>query len=437
MIIICGIAGISLSPNDKKMNVREVATDLLFGIASRGPDATGAAWYDHESDAVKLTKIAVNTAKFLAARKEVFPETTPVMILHTRMATTGSKANRGNNHPIHHGNVIGVHNGVLWDHTGMFKDMGRKPLAEVDSEAIFALLNGGAKPEKVLNKVAGDAAIAWIDLEDPEVLHLARVVDRPLYIAQTVEGSLLFASTKEAVQRAAKNSGLTIEFEQDVEEGKYLKVVGGVIAEYLDIPGVKRNDAWSKKYAYTSGHGTSSAQGWDDSDDWDSIGTRSRTYPSKAATPGKYVTTVTPDGRTVTSRIADKPALPEIKNTTQWFSGKSTKELVSLVQSNSKTAVIELKCRGLDEKGELERLLSDNELVELNAAIKGGHRWAERQLDYRGILPDGTSKSESEIMDTDELVILAAGGSTLAVESLEARGFDQTGMPLAVKAVVV
>jgi predicted glutamine amidotransferase len=369
---MCGIAGISLSPNDTKLNVRTASVALLRGIASRGPDATGAAWYDHDQDAVKLTKIAVNTEKFIAARKDVLPETTPVIILHTRFATTGDKAKRENNHPIHHGNIVGVHNGVLWDHKGMFEDMGRKPLADVDSEAIFALLNDGVRPEKVLNQVAGDAAIGWIDMTDPDVLHLARVVDRPLFIAQTTEGSLLYASTKYAIQDAAKQAGVKLEYEHEVEEGKYLKVVGGVIAEYLDIPGVKRNAAWSNRYAWTSGGTAAKASTLDDDWDWTDS---TRVYSKSAPARQNKAKTAPKDGPKV-----DKP---------EWFTTKANHELIRIANSGSPKAKAELKARGYSEEGTYQHKLTDDDLVTMCKA-KGGHPWAAKQLAARALRPDGS-----------------------------------------------
>jgi glucosamine 6-phosphate synthetase-like amidotransferase/phosphosugar isomerase protein len=238
------------------MDVGKVSAGLLAGIANRGPDATGAAWYDVKEQAVKVTKIAVNAAKFLAARRDVLPETTPVMILHTRMATHGSVNDRVNNHPVRHANILGVHNGVLWNDDEIFKDLGYKRNGAVDSEAIFALLSHGADPTKVLSEIGGDAALAWINLDEPDVLHLALVNGRPLNIAQTKEGSLVAASTAEACRSALKAAGLEASYEFQLEEAKYMKVVGGTITDYVDIPGVTVNKAWTGKYSYTSGNTT-------------------------------------------------------------------------------------------------------------------------------------------------------------------------------------
>lgn len=419
MITICGIAGISLSPTDKDLNVAEVAASLLAGIASRGPDATGAAWYDKAVDSVQLTKIAVPVPKFLAARKSILPKKTAVIILHTRYATTGDKSNRANNHPIHYGSVIGVHNGVLWDHRGMFKDMKKEPQAQVDSEAIMALLDGSARPEKVLNRISGDAALGWIDLNDPEVLHLARVVDRPLFIAQTAGGSLLFASTQQAVENAAKEAHLSLTYKHDVEEGKYLKVAGGVIKEYLDIPGVRRNRAFSQKYAYTSGYQSTGFTRKPDA------GKTVAVHKGKDADDGKVVD--------FAERTAKNAKNSPAEN--QWvrlLMSKRNDELLAMVRNNgSWFAEQELAARGIDKDGSVYALLTDEELVQM---VKDhSHPWARIQLSLRNLDSKGVpyKQSTNYVRPTDEdLVVRVGKGDNFAVDCLFARGLGPDGKPL-------
>lgn len=258
---MCGIAAISMSHADNVMDASKVAKSLLQGIASRGPDATGAAWYKHEDDTVQLTKVAVPAWRFIEAREEVFPKETPAMVMHTRYATHGNVEDRRNNHPVNHGNIIGVHNGVLQNHKELFEKMGTKPNGEVDSEALMMLLNDEVKgkaihPTKAFSNMKGDAAIAWIDLRNPEVLHLANVVGRPMHILQTKQGSVIMASTEKAVKDAAKDNGLEISLYKEVPEETYLRISYGVIEEWLTIENVHRPSSdFSKKYAWTSGTG--------------------------------------------------------------------------------------------------------------------------------------------------------------------------------------
>jgi glucosamine 6-phosphate synthetase-like amidotransferase/phosphosugar isomerase protein len=316
-----------------KMNVATVSAALLSGIASRGPDATGAAWYDAKEQAVKVTKIAVNVAAFLGARKDILPQTTPVMLLHTRMATHGSTGDRLNNHPVRHENIIGIHNGVLWNDDEIFKTLKMVRNGEVDSEAIMALLARGKDPTKVLSKIGGDAAVAWIDLDDPDTLHIARVSDRPVHIAQTEEGSLVFASTKAATDAALKAGGLKAVYEVDMEEAKYMKVQGGVIAAYLDIPNVRKSYKWSQKYAYTSGKAD---EMWDK---WDQKQVAKRTPQSQASEDALFLEAT--KARTARQKEMDK------------YYVILTPDLVDLAMEGDAKAVSELHARGYNAKGEM------------------------------------------------------------------------------------
>ncbi|WIC89112.1 glutamine amidotransferase domain protein [Arthrobacter phage Ottawa] len=258
---MCGIAGISVAADDTTINTRVVAAELLRGIESRGRQATGAAWLAKDGNTVDLTKVAVTAKTFLQHREEHLPETTPVMILHTRTGTHGSGANRDNLHPVVHERIVGVHNGVLRNHGKLFTAAKRVPTAEVDSEGIMAILNIEEHPTKVLGQLEGDAAVAWIDLEQPEVLHLACVTGRPLCIGQTKQGSLIFASTTKAVRDAAAAGGLELVFEEEVKEETYLRVVKGIIMESLTIEGVTHSSAaFRQKYAYTSGPGAATSR---------------------------------------------------------------------------------------------------------------------------------------------------------------------------------
>jgi glucosamine 6-phosphate synthetase-like amidotransferase/phosphosugar isomerase protein len=250
---MCGIAGLSNSPTDAKTNARKVAESLLTGIASRGRHATGAAWYRPETDDVALTKVAAPVARFLPARAHLFPDLTPAMTLHTRYATHGSVEVRGNNHPVEHGTILGTHNGVLRNPEELYRLAGRTPGNEVDSEAVMALLNTDRHPADVLPHLRGDAALAWLDLRDPAVLHLARVTGRPLCIAQTAGGSLLYASTMAALRETARACKLTFDYEEEVPEGTYLKVINGMLAEVTKLSGVVVDAEFTARYAYTSG----------------------------------------------------------------------------------------------------------------------------------------------------------------------------------------
>ncbi len=64
---------------------------------------------------------------------------TTVLMGHTRWRTRGDEANNLNNHPIRAGDVIGTHNGTLYDADYLFRRLRLPRFAEVDSELIFRL----------------------------------------------------------------------------------------------------------------------------------------------------------------------------------------------------------------------------------------------------------------------------------------------------------
>lgn len=298
---MCGIAGISVAAGDTKINTRVVASSLLLAIETRGRDATGAAWLNADGDTVDLTKVPVTATSFLKHRTEHLPTTTATMILHTRTGTHGSSQNRLNLHPVVHERIIGVHNGVLRNHGKLFTNSKRKPTAQVDSEGLMAILNTDEHPTEVLGQIEGDAAIAWMDLDEPEVLHLACVTGRPLCIGQTEEGSLIFASTVNAIRDAARAGGLKLAYEETVKEETYMRVVAGVIVECLVIKGVKHSDkAFRDKYAYTSGTGATKGTGY---------------KPNAAKAPGAAAKPAA--GRTAPGKVTPK-ALPAKPTTTAY-----------------------------------------------------------------------------------------------------------------------
>lgn len=224
---MCGIAGASLAPTDS-IDSRRLAVSLLLGIEDRGRHATGVAW--NNDDEIWVCKDAIPASEFVTGVH--VPSESRTFIAHTRWATQGSPTNNDNNHPIDVRGIVGVHNGCMWSDDLLFDLIGpEKRIAQVDSEAIFAFLLHSKLPtrEALEMLTSGSAAIAWFNLNDTDTLNLARVSSSPLILARTSNGSLLFASTREALQRAADKNGLTISMFTTVEEGTFLQVREGEI----------------------------------------------------------------------------------------------------------------------------------------------------------------------------------------------------------------
>jgi hypothetical protein len=175
-------------------------------MMARGKDATGVATVDFKGR-WKNRKKDVAADVFLASRSGIGTNSQSVLI-HTRAATQGRPENNLNNHPIVHGSIVGIHNGIVYNDDDLFKHFGWERNAQVDSEAIFAAINHLELDEALKNIDAG-WAVAWFNKDDdPRKLWLARGYSSPLYYALTVNGSVVFASTEKAVEEAFEWGGV-------------------------------------------------------------------------------------------------------------------------------------------------------------------------------------------------------------------------------------
>src|SRR3712207_5154436 len=135
---MCGIAGYSLSPASR-VDRTLAAQALLAAISERGADAVGYAWRGDDSRAQVHKQRSGASA--LLEQVQVPAEATQVLV-HVRDYTKGHPTIEANNHPIRHGAVVGIHNGIIVNDEETFERYGldrQEPEMTVDSEAIFAL----------------------------------------------------------------------------------------------------------------------------------------------------------------------------------------------------------------------------------------------------------------------------------------------------------
>ena len=231
---MCGIAGFSICDKEHRLiRARVLGRELLLQIEQRGRDATGAVWSENTEDGKELfyAKDNVPARQFVRDNMELIPKYTRTALFHTRYATQGSPTNNDNNHPIAVPRIIGVHNGHIANDDEVFAELGVERIAEVDSEAIFQLIANSADPIEALPKLEGRAAVAWFEADDPHTMHLARLEGSPLWVGHTVNGSLVFASTRQLLTKAAENAHVRLQTIWEVPEWLYLKVVKGEIVE--------------------------------------------------------------------------------------------------------------------------------------------------------------------------------------------------------------
>ncbi len=221
---MCGIAGYSLSPESPARRTL-AAQALLAGIAERGADAVGYASRDVHGT-ISLTKLRGGASALLDEIE--LPAAAESALIHVRDYTKGHPEISANNHPIRHGTVVGIHNGIIENDDELFARYGiehEEREMTVDSEAIFALMELRRNAPRALGELRGAMAAAWLDEREPSTLFLARGVARPLWIGRT-GSDLFFASTRRAL--AIVEAALRVRLKLDeIREGRLLHVARG------------------------------------------------------------------------------------------------------------------------------------------------------------------------------------------------------------------
>ena len=221
---MCGIAAYSLS-GSSSVERTLAAQALLAGIAERGADAVG---YAHRcpGGSVEIHKQRSGASALL--EQVVLPAEAAEVLVHVRDYTKGHPRIEANNHPIRHGAVVGVHNGIIFNDDDLMEQHGferAEPLMTVDSEAIFALAEAAWGEASALEQLNGSMATAWIDERRPGTVFLARGVGRPLWIGTGPE-ELFFASTKAALEVVEKFLRLKLR-KREIPEGTVVVAAEG------------------------------------------------------------------------------------------------------------------------------------------------------------------------------------------------------------------
>lgn len=228
---MCGIAGYSLKAGSG-VDSSLLTKLFLAGLAERGEDASGFGWRAAD-DVVQIVKHALAPHKFLSQVDVEVPSSAREGIVHVRDHTKGRPSHHGNNHPIRHGAVTGVHNGIIQNDDELFRAHKRRramPGMSVDSEAIFMLLDDLHEPTLAFNELIGSYSVAFFDDRHGDSLYLARGRGRPLVLAEG-PGMVLFASTRHAIRFAAQRLEIDDLDVRTVPFGTLLTLVNGEVAE--------------------------------------------------------------------------------------------------------------------------------------------------------------------------------------------------------------
>ncbi len=218
---------ISYGGNEERLSLEHIASLLFPSLVHGGAHAFG--WMQYDGDRVTYYKQPGRVTDYPDTITQGFSnESVHWAVGHVRHATTGSPLQNVNNHPISHGNILGVHNGVVRNYQDVLSVTGREDeSAEVDSEAIFAAINKwGHAPG--LRKILGDMVAFYVDVRKPHLLHIVRSVGRFISIGWTDRGNVIFSSEKQALL-ALEGKGIKFTSFSSMREMRHLVVRKGQI----------------------------------------------------------------------------------------------------------------------------------------------------------------------------------------------------------------
>src|SRR5256714_11392337 len=196
---MCGIAGYNVRSRSRVERTL-AAQALLAAIAERGADAVGYAYRAPGETYPTVVKQRTPASRLL--ERVSVPQNANQLLVHVRDYTKGHPSINANNHPVRHGPVVGIHNGIITNDDELLAPHScarAEPRMTVDSEAIFALAAHSRNDAHALERLRGALATGWLDEREPGVVFIARGSGRPLWVGEGREGGF-FASTKVALE---------------------------------------------------------------------------------------------------------------------------------------------------------------------------------------------------------------------------------------------
>src|SRR5437773_2962918 len=159
---MCGIAGYRVRSRSRVERTL-AAQALLAAIAERGADAVGYAYRAPGETYPTVVKQRTPASQLL--ERVSVPQSANQLLVHVRDYTKGHPSINANNHPVRHGPVVGIHNGIIINDDELLAPYScarSEPRMSVDSEAIFALAAHSRNDPRVLEAIAGSMATAWL-----------------------------------------------------------------------------------------------------------------------------------------------------------------------------------------------------------------------------------------------------------------------------------
>lgn len=166
-------------------------TMLMFDTI-RGPHSTGVgSVLRHNPDNVHYVK-QVGTPWELFKEKDfnnMMARFHGMLLGHNRYATKG-KITADNAHPFIQGDLLGVHNGTIWNQS----DLDSNKEFEVDSQNIYHDMSVNGY-EKTLTKINGPFALVWYDKSN-HTMNAVRNEQRPLYYVFSQDKKTIFFASE-------------------------------------------------------------------------------------------------------------------------------------------------------------------------------------------------------------------------------------------------
>jgi len=253
-LIGCGVGGYHWA--GRQRNVKSGLKRLWVSLSTRGKDSAGLAFRSpkrnpnddtpSEYSGMWVHKADAPSVAMTGVINGYVTPTTPVMLMHTRLATNGA-INKQNAHPHRDPQGLGVtvvHNGVITNDDKVFKALKVKPETECDSEAEAACLAAGGI-EAVVKHCKGSMSLIWTDdREGQQVLNFWTNGGNPLAFGRLDDdksGAVVVGSTQEHLEVAFRKRLKSI---YDCTEGKHYKVTADGSIESRYIKGSIESSGW-------------------------------------------------------------------------------------------------------------------------------------------------------------------------------------------------
>ncbi len=212
---MCGIYGWQLREGHEFTTAQKAIMSLTLAenMAMRGRDSFGAAlWTPETENQLNLIK---HLGKITEKGADVFELSSRARsaLVHTRQATTGA-VTIPNAHPFEIGDILGVHNGVVYNHDELIKKYDRK--YEVDSQHIFSHISEGLP----LNDITAYGAIVYArKSEQYKIFRFAKTPNASFNVARIYTykskssqdpnfSGIIWASTLTAIREVCERLGM-------------------------------------------------------------------------------------------------------------------------------------------------------------------------------------------------------------------------------------